>query len=490
MQLIKTIFGIAVFAIFTSTALAQPVSPLNEGTDGLFGNDTDNTMSLNGWVGVDFDKFLVTGTYGYLGASASNSAHTVLKTHVLNGAGMFKLGGITLSVSYLGTLGGSSDAELKLLETETKAENPHVTVNNTVPLLHNIRVLVGIPLGALNLGVRAGLDIGGSTTTQTGPGATLDDIKKFSNKNSMSFKPQLAVGTKIGMGNGYVLSPSLDMNVAITNSSGAGQSVYPGEETGPTKASDGSIYESRKTMRTYIPEGILGLGIDFPQNGSVALSANVSYGFSVGIQPEKSEYQRLYDGSSKTDEISEHIMKSNVTQGHDVILKFAGKMAVTEKLQLAGRIQLNTLYDYVLDGGTTKISGTEFRGVKTSESSTMFLQPVISAGATYQFTDTLSWYGGMKFVPVAYTYQTISRYAEYGIEFANDPDMSETSHTLTYPYLAAFGTGLEFKPAQELAVSFGLLFAPSDITELNTVSAVLNNANLRLGLVWKDVAKN
>ncbi|MBR2160308.1 MAG: hypothetical protein IJ938_03240, partial [Clostridia bacterium] len=35
--------------------------------------------------------------------------------------------------------------------------------------------------------------------------------------------------------------------------------------------------------------------------------------------------------------------------------------------------------------------------------------------------------------------------------------------------LAAFGTGFQFNPAQELNITFGLLFAPSDVTELNTI---------------------
>ena len=53
--------------------------------------------------------------------------------------------------------------------------------------------------------------------------------------------------------------------------------------------------------------------------------------------------------------------------------------------------------------------------------------------------------------------------------------------------LASFGTGLQFQPVERLLVSAGLLFAPSnDTVELSTIGDVLSNANLRLGLIWKD----
>ncbi len=492
MKLTRNIVGVIASIALTLTATAQPVSPVSEGTDGLFSTDTDNTTSLTGWADIDFNKFLVTGTYGFLGASASNSAHTVLKTHVINGAGMFRLGDITFSVSYLGALGGSSDAELELRETEKKEQTPYTEKSNTIPMFHNIRILAGIPLGSLNLGVRAGLDIGGSHTGKTGNGLTLDNIKTFYNKNSFSFKPQFAIGTKIVMDNGWSFSPSIDFSTSVTNSSGIGQSVYSGEDTGPVVSGNGSQYESRKIMRTYTPAGTVGVGIGFPQSGRVAWSANVSYGFALGIQPEKSEYMRLYNGETKKEIISEHLMKSDSSQGHDVTLKFAGNIAVTEKLKVAGRAQFDALYDYTVDGGTTKITNANesgFEQKKTSETHSLLLRPVISAGATYQITDTLSWYGGMKFVPTVYTLQTNSRYTEDGVT-ATDVDESGRSQTVSYPYLAAFGTGFQFNPAQELNITFGLLFAPSDVTELNTIGAVLNNANLRLGLVWKDVPNN
>ena len=111
---------------------------------------------------------------------------------------------------------------------------------------------------------------------------------------------------------------------------------------------------------------------------------------------------RLYNGETKKEIISEHLMKSDSSQGHDVTLKFAGNIAVTEKLKVAGRAQFDALYDYTVDGGTTKITNANesgFEQKKTSETHSLLLRPVISAGATYQITDTLSWYGNAESYP-------------------------------------------------------------------------------------------
>lgn len=91
----------------------------------------------------------------------------------------------------------------------------------------------------------------------------------------------------------------------------------------------------------------------------------------------------------------------------------------------------------------------------------------------------------MKFSPIAYTFLKESQYAESAAITEDDKDI--TSHTIRYPILASFGTGLQFQPVERLLVSAGLLFAPSnDTVELSTIGDVLSNANLRLGLIWKD----
>lgn len=470
-------------------AFAQPASPLSEGTDGLFSTDTDNVVNLTGYNNVVFDDFLVTGTYGYVGTGSTNTAALVLKTHVINGGGMFKVGNITFGVSYLGAFGGNSDTEMTLSKTENKGDTPYTTQDNTIPLLHNIKVLAGIPVADdINLGVRAGVDIGGALASQVGNGLTLTDIQKFKNTNSLSFKPQLAAGTKLALGNGWTLSPTIDMFVSITNSSGAGQSVYPGEDTGPATAQDGSVYEKRDVMKTYLPGATLGVGIGFPTESNVNMSANISYGFDVRVQPEKSQYLNWNDKGAAS-QSGTHTMRSDSGHSHSLVLKFGANTSMTEKLKLAGRVQLDASYKHVVDGGTTSLDKTEnisFETKQTSESDTVFVQPVISAGATYQITETLSWYGGMKFVPVAYTFEKIAQYSESEVVTTADRDI--TTHKVRYPILASFGTGLQFQPVEELLVSAGLLFAPSNNTvELSTIGDVLSMANLRLSLVWKDI---
>ena len=471
-------------------AFAQPASPLSEGTDGLFSTDTDNVVSLTGYNNVVFDDFLVTGTYGYVGASSSNTAHLELKTHVINGGGMFKVGNITFGVSYLGAFAGNSSEEVKISNTEHNGQDAYTEKENTIPMLHNIKLLVGVPItDEINLGVRTGVDIGGKISSVSGNGLSLSDLQTFKNENSLSFKPQLAAGTKLALGNGWTLSPTIDMFVSITNSSGAGQSVYPGEDTGPATAQDGSVYEKRNVMKTYLPGATLGVGIGFPTESNVNMSANISYGFDVRVQPEKFQYSKSYNSTDQQSAEGTHTMRSDSGHSHSLVLKFGANTSMTEKLKLAGRVQLDAAYKHVVDGGTTSLKTTGnvvFETKKTIESDTVFVQPVISAGATYQITETLSWYGGMKLVHVAYTFQKESQYSESDVVIDDGQDL--TIHTIRYPILASFGTGLQFQPVEELLVSAGLLFAPSDPKEeLSTIGNVLSNANLRLSLVWKDI---
>ncbi|MBQ4330910.1 MAG: hypothetical protein IJC31_03635 [Spirochaetaceae bacterium] len=465
----------------------QPASPLSEGTDGLFSTDTDNVVNLTGYNNVVFDNFLITGTYGYVTAGATNTASLVLKTHVINAGGMFRGGDLTFGISYLGALGGNSDASLTFTETEFKANTTRTETSLVMPMLHNVKLLVGIPItNEISLGVRAGVDVGGKIEKVVGNGLTLVNLESFRNTNSLSFKPQLAAGTKLALSNGWTLSPTVDMFVSITNSSGAGQSVYPGENTGPAVSGNGSKYEKKSVMKTYIPGATLGVGINFPRyKESINLNANLSYGVSVTIQPEKRQSMSSYDSDTKTGKMGTHIMHSDSGHSHNVILKLGANASLSDKLNVAGRLQLDTMYSHIVVGGTNEITGDGFQPSQTIETDTFSLFPIISAGATYQITETLSWYGGMKFSPIAYTFLKESQYAESAAITEDDKDI--TSHTIRYPILASFGTGLQFQPVERLLVSAGLLFAPSnDTVELSTIGDVLSNANLRLGLIWKD----
>jgi len=56
MKLTRNIVGVIASIALTLTATAQPVSPVSEGTDGLFSTDTDNTTSLTGWADIDFNN--------------------------------------------------------------------------------------------------------------------------------------------------------------------------------------------------------------------------------------------------------------------------------------------------------------------------------------------------------------------------------------------------------------------------------------------------
>lgn len=482
----KRFLFISLSFFLVSILIAQPASPMHEGTNGLFGNDTDSVTSTTGWSSVDFDKFLFTGAYGYVQIDSSNTGALILKTHMLNLAGMFKMGNLTLGLSYQGALGGNTS---KGISFSNNMNGDSKISTSSFPLFHNIRLLVGIPMNSgMNLGIRAGVDFGGEVgkTSMDSP-KTLADLRSYTRTDTFSYKPQFSVGTSFGVGD-YTLTPTIDFSMLSKNSIVAAQREDSGFHLGPIEAEDGSVYEVEKKGRTYTPAFTLGLNVGLPSdNETISWSSKVSYGFSATVQPEKSEYTYAYNGPSKTYTELLHTYRPDKMFAHTVALNIVGSKIVSPRLTVKGKAQFDVSYTDSLSGGTTKIDGTG-TPVQSTRAKNIYLAPVVSLAANVQLSEMVNWYTGLVCIPVRYTTTNTRNYAESGIVVAGKSETKSVTHNIRYPIISQFGTGVQVQPADELTISFGLLFgSSSEQIELTTISSVLSNANIRLGLIWKDV---
>ena len=81
------------------------------------------------------------------------------------------------------------------------------------------------------------------------------------------------------------------------------------------------------------------------------------------------------------------------------------------------------------------------------------------------------------------------QYDETGIVSGKE-EIKTVEHEIYYPIVSQFGTGLQVTPAEDLTISFGLLFGTaSEQIKLSTINDILSNANIRLGLIWKGVSE-
>lgn len=481
------ILTVVLFCFSIVSLSAQPASPMNEGTNGLFGNDTDNVTSTTGWSSVKFDKFLLTGAYGYMTVAQNQGASVVMERHVLNGAGMFQLGDITFGLSYQGALGGNLSTAMSFTTTETVRTNS-VEEITTVPLFHNVRLLTGIPIGDLKLGIRAGVDIGGSVGEKTITAKTLQDLMQYTKSDGLSYKPQLSAGISLPV-NDITLTPTIDLSMSSVNSIRLAQRDNPGFHLGPVEAKDGSVYEAIQEGRTYKPAVTLGLNVGLPSNDeNFSWNSKISYGFNTTIQPEKYNYTYAYDGVSKQYTESRTTYRPDNSMSHALGFNIVAARTVSPSLTIKGKAQLDMSYTKALEGGTIKIDGVgnQDQTIKTDNISVI---PIVSMAANVKLSEMVNWYTGLVCIPVQYNFEKMHQYDETGIVSGKE-EIKTVEHEIYYPIVSQFGTGLQVTPAEDLTISFGLLFGTaSEQIKLSTINDILSNANIRLGLIWKGVSE-
>ena len=217
---------------------AQPTSALKDSTDGLFSDNLDNVVSVTGYSGVDFDSYLLGASYGYA-EKITNNGQTSRQfyNNIFSFAGMTQIGNLRIGASYTGGLGGDSNSSSSVDKDEKK-----------VNLNHNGRILVGFPLGdsGLNIGIRAGINVGGGhTQTDPSTGAATES-------NSSTYRPSLALGTSISLGNSWTFTPSLDVGVTIAEDGRvalASGMQYGSSNVGPAVDSTGMLYQNTTTYK-------------------------------------------------------------------------------------------------------------------------------------------------------------------------------------------------------------------------------------------------
>ncbi|MBQ4331912.1 MAG: hypothetical protein IJC31_08755 [Spirochaetaceae bacterium] len=441
---------------------AQPTSALKDSTDGLFSDNLDNVVSVTGYSGVDFDSYLLGASYGYAEKITNNGQTSIqFYNNIFSFAGMTQCGNVRIGASYTGGLGGDSSSTSAVEKDE-----------KTVSLNHNARLLIGFPLGDAgpNLGVRAGINVGGNQI-QTDP-----LIGEATDNNSFTYRPSLALGTSISLDNGWTFTPSLDVGVTIAEDGRVvlEQGIVIGSSNvGPAVDSTGMLYQDTTSYKTYTTSGEVGLGITFPVT-TFTLQGNATYAFQYTKMPKKSrtviENNTLKNYEWRPDENSSHTATVHVTARKEFL----------DKIHLAGRAYLQVSYAHQLAGGSVAKPETD-EASRTLEQNVLTVLPRLYFSGTYDITEKLIFAAGLSFDPITYTFTTAKSYDE---KIATTKDDTETeSHKYAAPRLAHFGLSFTFKPMEQLNISVGTTLKQPETWQ--TFGEILTNSNIRLSATWK-----
>lgn len=474
----KGLLLIVVSMIFMIAISAQTtISPMKDGTTGLFSAESDNIMSVTAWQNVVFGDFLLTTSYGRIETQAgANSTTYIFNPNVLNLAGMFSLGSIDMSVAYTGNFGGN----IKITKEEKDTLGTSVAASMTdytVPASHTAQVLLGVPreLLGVDMGIRVGVTIGGSYTRRD-----LSPLVENSKKsNTLSYTPSLVVGAALTTSGGYSITPSLDMSVGIGYRSPS--ATYPVSAIGPVLDSNGKVYEETGVFNAYIPAVTAGVGIGFPAlSERLSLGMNAKYLFGMIIMPEK--YFRKITNSVR----EEHIFRADSGMNHGLAADVNATLACSDRVSLKGKFALDVGYSNTITGGTKKNTMQSGTVEQTIDLTSVSVIPVLSAAVTYDFTEKLTGFAGMAFQPVAYTLTNTKSYYEDGV-VPSVQDGREVIHEIMEPRLTMFGAGLQLNATSQLQAACGVSWTLTETEKLTSLINILSNCNLRFGLTWKDL---
>ena len=429
--------------------IAQPATPLKDSTVGLFSTDLDNVISVTGWSGIDFTNVLVGASYGYVNEVNSNGIITRdFANNVLSAGGIFGVGPVRVGAAYTGALGNNS--EFYTETTDSTAKTNKTNKNN-----HTAYVLVGIPVGNLNLGVRAGLNVSGTRED------TEENSKLTKNQKSQSIRPSIMLGTSLDIADGWAITPTLNFGFTISDA-----------WTSQT-AKAGSIFSSNlpgeiRSYKAYIPSGELGIGVTFPTE-KFSWSGQLTYGFEYAFMPEKMEQKVNQDQT-----VDEHIYRTDERIKNTITLHTTGRKALSEKLTLAARAYVQTSIDKWREGGMQKVTDNQSI-LQTTEQTDIMIYPLLYLAGTYQLNEKVSMSAGLSFMPTTYVY---SQRAVYNEDISTSK-ISRESHKFITPELSKLGFGTTFTPVQEFSVQLGVIStAPKNWTEVL-------NGNIHLSATWK-----
>lgn len=434
-------------------AIAQPATPLKDSTVGLFSTDLDNVVSVTGWSGIDFSNLVVGASYGYVSEGLFNGLPgTSFNGNVVNAGGIFEAGPVRVGAAYTGALGNGTLFSTVTNETVNQTTKISKEIND-----HTAYLLVGVPIGDLNLGLRAGINVSGNREDEK------IDSKETIDKTTKSIRPSIMVGTRVNIADGWVLHPTLNFGFTFADAWRTFATV------------SGDFYSSNLPTETlsykaYTPSGELGVGITFPTE-KFALSGQVTYGLEYAFMPEKLEKKVNQDQS-----VDEHVYRTDERIKNTITLHTTGSKKLSENFTLAARVYVQTSIDKWISGGTTKTT-TPDKATQTMEQTDIVVLPRLYLAGTYQLNEKVSMSAGFSFDPATYTHSQSSSFDE-GIP-TSKPKTSSKSHAFNAPLLSKLGFGMTFTPVQEFSVQLGVtLQSPQKWT------SVLDG-NIRLSATWK-----
>ncbi|MBR5581103.1 MAG: hypothetical protein IKW26_07390 [Treponema sp.] len=448
----KKIFLSILFICSMFCVIGQPSTPLKDTTVGLFSSELDSITSVTGWSGINFQKILAGTSYGYISEGLFNGLpSTTFHGNVLNAGGMFNAGNIRIGVTYTGAIGNGSFFTTET--TENKTSNISKLIND-----HNAFILVGLPIGDLNLGIRGGFNVSGNRENEE------INSKDTMNKQTMAMRPSIMLGTSLKGANGWTITPTLNFGFTISDAWRTFATV-----SGDFYSSD--LSTEILSYKAYTPSGELGIGVNFPVE-EFSLSGQINYSFDYSFMPEKMSIQVLDDQS-----VEKHIYRTDERMKNTITIHTTGRKSLSDKLTLAARAYIQTSIDKWISGGTKERTPDTISPYQTTEQMDITVLPRLYLAGTYQMNEKVNLSAGVSFDPTTYTYIKSRKYDE-GI-ITGTPKTDSSSHSFNAPLLSKLGFGMTFTPVQEFVVQLGVtLQSPQKWTSIL-------DGDFRLSATWK-----
>lgn len=449
----KRIFFTIMIVCSMIKVIAQPATPLKDSTVGLFSTDLDNVVSVTGWSGIDFTNVLMGASYGYVSEGLSNGLPvTTFNGNVLNAGGIFEAGPVRVGAAYTGALGSTSEFSSTTNETTDSTSKLTKKISD-----HSAYVLVGIPVGNLNLGLRTGLNVSGTRET------TEENSKLTTDQKSLSIRPSIMLGTSLDIADGWAITPTLNFGFTISD-------AWRTFTTVAGSHFSSNLPEEIRSYKAYIPSGELGIGVTFPTE-KFAWSGQLTYGFEYGFMPEK-----MYQKVNQDQTVDEHIYRTDERIKNTITLHTTGRKVFMDKLTLAARAYIQTSIDKWISGGTQRVAGNQ-EPSQTMEQTDIVVLPRLYLAGTYQLNEKVSMGAGLSFDPATYEYSQSASYDEDVP--TSSPKTSGKSHKFKDPLLSNLGFSMTFTPIQEFSVQLGVtLQAPKSWIDVL-------DGNIRLSATWK-----
>lgn len=466
---------IGAFVLLCSfSSFAQVNSVVNDVSLGLYSTGMDNTMSVTGWNSVDISKFLFGAAYGLRNETTFNGNKSIeFLNQRLYATTMAKIKDFKLGVAYKGVLGGDNSI------SENNNGGGNTVDEKKNDFNHTAQVLFGIPLGNMDIGVRAGIVIAGNKNiVEDKPFTDADFLEKIKPENTVSYTPQISAGLNMPLPKGFAVTPAIHLGLGIKNAGRVFSGVsgtFSSFDYGPVEY-NGDIYQKKAVYRMYSPTVEIGSGVNIPlKDETLTLGASATYIFGGDFMPEKYEYY-IINGTE-----THHKYKPDQRLAHTIRLHSTLTKQFLPNLKLTGRVWLESVFDNNTTGGTrenTTISGRGSESIQTADRNNITITPRLYLVGQYDITPRVSFITGIIFTPIVYEYVKTHSYAESGVNIST-PETKSVQHTFRLPELSQIALGIRFTPLKNLDIQTGVVLnAPASIQDVL-------NGTIRLSASYK-----